>query len=152
MGDSRPNAQALLLLVLAIPGGNICPAKSMVETPTIMKMTIITLIMSKIEGARAIAEMLRRNTTLTTLNLSNNVIDYEVRFYPSLIELKRDKSYGYATEYKKSVHAKCFLKSWYFRGHGPGYGMLFRLFYAIQSYSPVFSDQNVSSISYSRDF
>ena len=30
--------------------------------------------------------------------------------------------YGYATEYNKSVHAKCFLNSWYFRGYGPGYG------------------------------
>ena len=39
--------------------------------------------------------------------------------------------YGYATEYKKSVHAKCFLNSWHFRGYGPGYGMLFCLFYAI---------------------
>ena len=35
--------------------------------------------------------------------------------------------YGYATEYKKLGHAKCFLNSWYFGGYGPGYGMLFRL-------------------------
>ena len=61
-------------------------------------------------------------------------------------------NYGYATEYKKSVHAKCFLNSWYFRGYEPGYGMLFRLFYAILRYSPLFSDQNDSSISYSRYF
>jgi len=47
--------------------------------------------------------------------------------------------YGYATEYKKSVHAKCFLNSWYFRGYGPGYGMLFRLFSAILRYSPLFA-------------
>ena len=60
--------------------------------------------------------------------------------------------YGYATKYKKSVHAKCFLNSWYFRGYGPGYGTLFRLFYTILRYSLLFSDQNVSSISYSRDF
>jgi hypothetical protein len=60
--------------------------------------------------------------------------------------------YGYASDYKKSVHAKCFLNSWYFKGYGPGYGMLFRLFSAILRYSPLFSDQNVSSISYSRDF
>ena len=46
----------------------------------------------------------------------------------------------------------CFLNSWYFRGYGPGYGMLFRLFYAILRYSPLFPDQNVSSISYSRYF
>ena len=58
--------------------------------------------------------------------------------------------YGYASDYKKSVHAKRFLNSWYVRGYGPGYGMLFRVFSAIRSYSPLFSDQNVSSISYSR--
>ena len=63
-----------------------------------------------------------------------------------------DNTYGYATEYKKSVHAKCFLNSWYFRGYGPGYGMLFRLFYGILRYSPLFSDQNDSSISNSRYF
>ena len=61
-------------------------------------------------------------------------------------------SYGYASDDKKSVHAKRFLKSWYFRGYGPGYGMLFRLFSAIRRYSPLFSDQNVSSVSYSRYF
>ena len=60
--------------------------------------------------------------------------------------------YGYATEYKKSFHAKCFLNSWYFGWYGPVNGMLFRLFSAIHRYSPLFSDQNVSSISYSRDF
>ena len=32
----------------------------------------------------------------------------------------RELSYGYASDYKKSVHAKCFLNSWYFRGYGPG--------------------------------
>ena len=60
--------------------------------------------------------------------------------------------YGYATEYKKSVHAKCFLNSWYFGGYGPGYGVLFRLFSAVRRYLPLFSDQNVSSISDSRYF
>ena len=39
--------------------------------------------------------------------------------------------YSYATQYKKSLHAKCFINSWYFRGYGPGYEMLFRLFSAI---------------------
>ena len=43
--------------------------------------------------------------------------------------------YGHATDYKKSVLAKCFLNSWYFRGYGPGYGMLFHLFSAILCYS-----------------
>ena len=70
----------------------------------------------------------------------------------SLEEFLDYNYYGYASDYKKSVHAKCFLNSWYFRGYGPEYGMLFRLFSAIQSYSPLFSDQNVSPISYSRDF
>ena len=65
---------------------------------------------------------------------------------PSVLVLQL--RYGYATDYKKSVHAKCFLNSWYFRV----YGMLFRLFSAIRSYSPLFSDQNVSSVSYSRYF
>ena len=50
-------------------------------------------------------------------------------------EVRLTHNYGYATEYKKSVHAKCFLNSWYFRGYGPGYGMLFRLFSAIRRYS-----------------
>ena len=47
-------------------------------------------------------------------------------------------NYGYATEYKKSAHAKCFLNSWYFRGTGPGTGCYFAyptLFYAIRRYS-----------------
>ena len=48
-------------------------------------------------------------------------------------------TYGYATEYKKSVHEKCILNSWYFRGYGPRYGMLFRLFSAILCYSPLFA-------------
>ena len=46
-----------------------------------------------------------------------------------------NQAYYYASEYKKSVHAKRFLNSWYFGGYGPGYGMLFRLFSAILRYS-----------------
>jgi len=56
--------------------------------------------------------------------------------------------YGYATEYRKSVHAKCFLNSWYFRG----YGMLFRLFYAIRHYSRTRMSRRflIQGISYNR--
>ena len=60
--------------------------------------------------------------------------------------------YGYATEYKKSVHANCFLNSRYFGRYGPGYGVLFRLFSAVRRCSPLFSDQNDRSISYIRYF
>ena len=53
------------------------------------------------------------------------------------LEPDQDQSaYGYATGYKKSVHAKCFLNSWYFRGYGPRYGMRFR---SILRYATLFA-------------
>ena len=60
--------------------------------------------------------------------------------------------YGYASDYKKSVHAKCFLNSSYFRGYGPGYGMLFRLFSAIRRSSRTRMSRRflIQGISYNR--
>ena len=70
----------------------------------------------------------------------------------SVLPVCKHHKYGYASDYKKSVHAKRFLNSWYFGGYGPRYGMLFRIFSAIRGYSPLFSDQNDRLISYIQYF
>ena len=62
--------------------------------------------------------------------------------------LNMKRAYGYATKYKKSVHAKCVLYSRSFWG----YGMLFRLRYTTCLEGMLSRLQNDTSISYIRDF